>query len=307
MKKIFTYTLLSILALMSLASCKGTWVMYDMDQKSRIFFKDQIRDHTFSFAMVASDEEVEISTTVYLMGKPMEQDQTFILKSVPCKEGETIKVGDSDFKVFSATEGTDFELGALVFPAGATEAEVKIKLHRNAQMLQNEYAKIHLQLVPDEVFDVQPYDDYRKTEIISPEFIFYVTDGEPTCPAWWVEAKTKPVGWNYNLGNFYPEKYRRFMSLFNATKESCPIFYDAIVEMYGEKLDSPEINLSFWRTNYPNVWAKYIFAPLYDYYLEYYKQHPDDPHFEEMGNNSVNLKGRTGWASPIEGQYGFLN
>ncbi len=307
MKKIFTYILLSSITLLGLNSCKGTWVMYDTEQKSHLFFKDDISDKTISFAMVSSDEDIVVNTKVYLMGKPYDEDKTFSMKSLPCKENETIQVGDGKFNVFSATAGTDYDLCQLILPAGKTEAEIQITLHRNTQMLKNEYAKIHLQLIPDELFNVLPYDDYNKSEIISPDFILYVTDGEPTCPVWWTESKSKPVGWNYNLGNFYPEKYRRFMELFHETEKTCPVFYKAIVEMYGENLDNPEIKLTFWRQHFPNVWAKYVFGPLYDYYMEYYKQHPDDPHMEEMGNDSVNLKGRTGWASPIEGTYGFLN
>mgnify|MGYP000785138500 FL=1 len=55
------------------------------------------------------------------------------------------------------------------------------------------------------------------------------------------------------------------------------------------------------------AWATYVFCPLYEYYEQYYKDHPDDPNLEVMGSDNVNINAFKGWGDPRSGRYGFLN
>ncbi len=65
--------------------------------------------------------------------------------------------------------------------------------------------------------------------------------------------------------------------------------------------------LKFWRQTYMSAWAGSVFCPLYEYYEKYYAEHPDDPNFEVMGSDKVNINNRVGWGDPRSGRYGFLN
>lgn len=311
------------LAAASLGACSGTWLMYDTGQKDHIYFKDNLFTNTFSFSMIP-DQEMEMTTLVYLMGRPSERERSYTVEALPCREGETLLVGGVEQEVLTAEQGTDYEIGGLSFPAGAVTSELRITLRRNPRMAGGRYCKIALRLQPNEDFDVLPYDGFRISEILNPVYELYVTDGEPACPTWWRPANNKPEGWNFYLGSFYPDKYRKFLSLFHETETTCPAFYLAMEDMFGRNLDTPNVRkygdpklsdeknaekmlTMFWIRNYKNAWARYVFIPLYKYYIAYYAEHPDDPHYEKMGTEYVNLTGMTGWGNPMEGRYGLLD
>ena len=60
MKKII-YIAISLIV--SLTSCKGTWLMYDTSQKDRIAFIEVLQTHTASFALIA-ENEIRVSAEV---------------------------------------------------------------------------------------------------------------------------------------------------------------------------------------------------------------------------------------------------
>ena len=139
-----------------------------------------------------------------------------------------------------------------------------------------------------------------------------MNDGEPACPFWWIDGKNS-IGWHYDLGRYYPEKFRRMLKLMHDTKDTNPIFYEYCVSHCGYNLDAePDKALNnnmvvFWRQAYSSAWAKYVFIPMFEHYKQYYSEHPDDPNFELMGSEYVNRKAQIGWGNPHSGKYGFFN
>ena len=173
--------------------------------------------------------------------------------------------------------------------------------------MQDTFVKVRFRLVANENFIPCAADSSATQKILTPDFIYYVSDGEPSCPPWWkANAKAAP-GWDYDWGNFYPEKYRRMLQYFQATEESCPAFYEYAVTNYGKNLDNPDAPMKFWRKSYMAAWAKYVALPLYEYYEKWYAEHPEDPNYELMGSENVNINARKGWGNPMSGTYGFLN
>lgn len=310
-----------ILAALALCSCKGTWVMYDTDQKDRIYFADGYdsygsvipsqqdisRLHTESFSLIVEDE-IEVTARVRLLGTPSGQDRTFKVEYTSAAPGETLQLGNETYPVISGTPGEDFTVSDLIMPAGQTQATLTLTLHRTPKMLEGSYVRVGVRLAENEFFTPLAADSTSTgTPAQSPEFYVYVNDGEPACPSWWRYANNAryPLGWSCYLGNFFPEKYRRFLSLFKETQQTAPAFYETIVEMYGENLEEAPVN--FFRSQYPNAWARYVFMPLYNYYKAYFEAHPDDPNFELIGTSSVVINSFIGWGDPMDGTYGFFN
>lgn len=303
------YPFISVLLL--LTSCNGTWIMYDTDQKDHIYFQDRQQVLIKSFALLA-DDEIGVEAPVYIMGTVSDQDRRFKLECVPSDEGDTIAFGGVTYPVVSAREGVDFEVGDCVIPAGATSTKVSVKLKRQPEMKDGAYVRVHLRLVPFENFEPLPADSTSSQSIMTPDFQVYVNDGDPACPSWWKPDTKSEPGWDYDLGNFYPDKFRKLLDLFHKTSETNPVFYEYCVAHYGENLDAEPSSDNnkmnrFWRKNYMSAWASLVFCPLYEYYEKYYAEHPDDPHFEVMGTDKVNKNNRVGWGDPRSGTYGFLD
>lgn len=304
--------ILILAALIAVSSCKGIWLMYDTSQVDHIYFQEPNQTHIRSFALIV-DDTIHVSTTVYLMGLPSDVDRTFDIAYVDAPEGATLSAGSVTYPVVSARPEVDFSVGNLVIPAGEVSSKLDITLYRQAVMLDSCYVRVGLQLIGNDNFAPLATDSSRTSAIISPYFYVYVNDGDPVCPSWWRSSTSKPLGWHYNLGNYYPEKYRRMLDFFHQTEETCPTFYETCVDMYGKNLDDPNeaygaaatLMNTFWRKTYSSAWAKYVFIPLYNYYKDYYKDHPEDPHAEIMG--TVNINAQTGWGDPMDGTYGFFN
>lgn len=302
------YTL--IVCLPFLASCDGTWVMYDNAQKDHLYFQDRIQTIMKSFALLSQDE-IEVSANVYVMGNVSDVDRPFKVESVDTPEGTVLTFGGVEYPVISAREDVDFEVGDCVIPAGEVSTTVNVTLKRQPEMKNGGYVRVHLRLVPYENFEPLPADT-TSSVVMSPDFQVYVNDGDPACPTWWRPSASKPAGWDYDLGNFYHAKFRKLLEFYHKTAETNPTFYEYCVAHYGENLDaepSSENNkmVRFWRQTYMAAWATYVFCPLYEYYEQYYKDHPDDPNLEVMGSDNVNINAFKGWGDPRSGRYGFLN
>lgn len=300
-----TKILMTAALLPALASCKGTWLMYDTDQTPIIYFEEGVQVHTYSFSLIPEDD-IQVSQTVFVMGRPVEYDREFKIEYIPAADGQTLKAGTTELPVVTARPGVDFDLGPLVIPAGAVEAEVTMTLHRQPEMTDT-FAMVKFRLVENENFVPCTPDSTATQKIFTPEFEYYVSDGEPTCPSWWKNSSKDAPGWDYNWGNFYPQKYRLLLKYLHDTEETCPSFYDYVVRNYGENLDGADIPLKFWRKAYMSAWAKFVAYPLYTYYKEYYEQHPDDPYWELIGTEYVNINAQLGWGDPMYGTYGFFN
>ena len=287
--------------LSTLTSCKDTWLMYDLSQKDKVYFMEKSQTHTYSFALLDTDE-MTVSTTVSVMGDISDSDRTYSVESIDVPDGETFL----DQPLVKAVEGEDYVLGALIIPAGQTQGTLNITLKRTAKMLDS-YVRVGIRLKADDNFDVAATDSTSTSAILTHDYYCYVNDGEPACPSWW---STKGiVGWNVYWGKYTPMKYRKLLSLLQETENTSPIFYKYCVDTFGQYLDAEPDNANnkmntFWIScNYPSAWTKYIRIPLYDYFVEYYKEHPDDPDFEKMGDEFVNQKTYTGWGNPHSGTY----
>lgn len=302
------YSLIAFLPF--LASCDGTWVMYVTGQKDHIYFQDRIQTIMKSFALLSTDE-IDVAANVYVMGNVSDVDRPFKVESVDTPAGTVLTFGGVEYPVISAREGVDFEVEDCVIPAGEVSTTINVRLKRQPEMKGGSYVRVHLRLVPYGNFEPLPADTINTT-VMSPEFQLYVNDGDPACPTWWRPASSKPAGWDYDLGNFYPSKFRKLLEFYHKTAETNPTFYEYCVAHYGENLDA-EPNADnfkmtrFWRQTYMAAWASEVFCPLFEYYEQYYKDHPDDPNFEPMGTESVNINALIGWGDPRSGRYGFLN
>lgn len=298
-------------ALAFFTSCKDTWLMYDTSQKDHITFTEASKINTASFALL-SENDIRVKATVFLMGQPASRDRKFVLETVGAAEKDSIKIGKIKYPVISARPGIDYSIGDLVLPAGEVKADFDIVLHRQPEMLGDHYVRVGLKLVENNEFKPLATDSTKKDAIISPYYYIYVTDGEPACPFWWKNGNA-PAGWHYDLGNYYPGKFRRMLSYMHATKETNPVFYEYCVTHCGYYLDAePDKELNnnmnvFWRQAFSSAWAKYVFIPMYNYYKQYYEEHPDDPNYEKMGTEHVNIKASLGWGDPLYGKYGFFN
>ena len=307
--------ILVIMAVCMLQGCKGTWLMYDLDQPDHIYFSESKQTHLMSFAMIPEDEIV-VTAKVFLMGNPSGRQRSFTVECLPAKDGETIETGGVSYPVVTARENVDFTVGELVLPAGAVETTMDITLHRTPEMLEDKLFKVTIHICDDANFKAAAVDSTREREIITPFFEVYVTDGEPACPSWW-RASGGPIGWHWDFGRFYPDKYRRFMEYFHSTRDTNPTFYEYCVDAYGYWLDTPnpdaqaqsasDIMNTFWRKAYSSAWAKYVFVPLYNYYKAWYTLHPDDPNAEPMGPGTINQGNKSGWSDPMDPGYGFFN
>ena len=316
MKKILHILSVSIGVLALVQSCRGTWVMYDEGQMDHLYFCEGQQVHTASFSLIP-ENEIVVTTSVFMMGVPSDQDRTYSLETIPVPAGETFTTGGVSYPVVAARENIDYSLGRLVLPAGAVETTLEITLHRTPEMLEGNMLRVGLRIKDDGEFLAAPADSSRTTAIVTPEFYLFVNDGEPSCPSWW-RASGGPLGWHWDFGRFFPDKYRRFLEYFHATEQTNPSFYNYCVAAYGYYLDTPDASYAsdgdterlmntFWRKTYSSAWAKYVFIPLYNYYKEWYAQHPEDPNVEPMGPGTINQGNKSGWSDPMDPTYGFFN
>ena len=198
-----------------LASCDGTWVMYDTGQKDHIYFQDRIQTIMKSFALLSTDE-IDVAANVYVMGNVSDVDRPFKVESVDTPAGTVLTFGGVEYPVISAREGVDFEVEDCVIPAGEVSTTINVRLKRQPEMKGGSYVRVHLRLVPYGNFEPLPADTINTT-VMSPEFQLYVNDGDPACPTWWRPASSKPAGWDYDLGNFYPSKFRKLLEFYHKT------------------------------------------------------------------------------------------
>ena len=286
-----------VTAVLSLVSCKGTWLMYDTGQKDRLYFEVLPNPEEVSFALIL-DETIEYKTTVRMMGMPVDYDRTFHIEYIPAKEGEMHNNGTTDMPVLTAREGVDFKMGELVIPAGAVEADVNITLLKSDEMAGN-YMKLTFKVVEDDEFLPMDPDRTDLRAIASPQFSLLVNAGDPACPSWWNASASGDdlFGWSMYLGRFYPDKFRKMLEYYHAIEEKNPSLYEQLVVQYGENLDKEGLSPTFFQTDSPAMWGTYVLLPLYNYYLEYYTEHPEDPNFETQ-QDKTGVSG-TYWKNPI--------
>jgi len=264
-----------------ITSCSGTWLMYDTDQKDRLYFTVQGSANVVSFALMV-ESEYDYSAKINILGTPKPYDRTFSVQYLPASEGETIFVGGEEVPVCSADKDTDFSAEGFVIPAGEVASSVTVHLHRNPSMT-GIYKKVHFKVLSDDEFLPMDPDSTSTKAIITPEFVLYVTDGEPSCPEWWItESHGVDYQWGAYYGIFTPAKYRKMLEYYHGIAEKNPSLYLDLVEKYGFNIDKEGLQRNFMSMQEQSVWATYVLIPLHAYYQEYYKTHPDEA--ENFGN-----------------------
>lgn len=278
-----------------LQGCNASKLMYDISQKDRLYFTMQETPGVASFALI-SDDEIIYEAPVNMMGMPKNYNRNVKLRFISDKE-DSVFLGKAKVAVAAAQENADYEFNGLEIPAGKVEGTLKLKLKRTEKM-KEKYVSIRFRVEEDAEFMPMDADSSNIKRILTPEFHIYVNAGEPVCPSWW-DASTSSsnlFGWHMFLGNFYPDKFRKLLDLYHAMKTKNPVIYQQCVDKYGENLDNEGIEAAFFQKENPAIWATYVLIPLYNYYKEYYQNHPDDPNLETMQD-----KGAAGkyWKNPL--------
>lgn len=262
-------------------SCSGTWLMYDTDQKDRLYFTVQGSTNVVSFALM-TEPSYDYSAKINILGTPKPYDRTFSVQYLPAEEGETIIVGGDEVPVCSADKGVDYSAEGFVIPAGEVTSSVTVHLQRNPSMT-GVYKKVHFKVVADDEFLPMDPDSTSTKAIITPELVVYVTDGEPSCPEWWItESHGVDYQWGAYYGIFTPAKYRKMLEYYHEVAQKNPSLYADLVEKYGYNIDKEGLPRNFMSLQEQSVWATYVLIPLHAYYQEYYKSHPDEA--ENFGN-----------------------
>ena len=277
MKRLLTVIFLAAL----LCSCSGTWLMYDITQKDRLYFTVEGASNVASFALLASDE-MHYPVPVSIVGTPKEQDRIFRIELIDAVPGEKAAMGSDSITVQTAKEGRDFEIGELVIPAGQVKGSIDITLKRTPEM-NGTFLKLHMRIVETDDFLPMDADSSVMKSIITPEFVLLMTDGEPACPEWWkTESKGVDYEWGAYYGKYKPAKFRLMLDYYHAIEGKNPGLWEDLLAKYGYNIDKEGLPRNFMSTNDQSVWASYVLIPLHDYYVEYYAEHPDEA--ENFGN-----------------------
>lgn len=291
---LYNIILLSIFSII-FSACAETWVMYDTDQKDHLLFEKPTGHKTsvpFFSLTFFQDNVVEYKIPIFLMGMPSDKDRTFAVELIE-DTTKTVKVGDVEREVVNAIIGEDVEFSDVYFPANKVKTELTVKVHRNSKMVSKAVA-LYLRVKENDNFAPLASDSYK----------VYITDGEPSCPTWWIiEYKGVVYQWHMYVGKFTSEKYRKFLEYYWDMERTNPLFYYAQEEKYGKYLDkklpnsvtgelTEDIKHGFFQSDNPTVWASYVLCPLFDYYVENY---PDE---EEYTTGNV-ATATGGWKDPI--------
>lgn len=294
MKRI-EYILIGLMCLGLLAACNASKLMYDTSQKDRLYFTMPETPRVVSFALI-TDKQIAYNLPVNMLGMPKEFDRDFEIEFIKDVQ-DSILIDNNKVETVPAVEGEDFSIGRLMIPAGKVEGVLNLTLNRTEKM-KTSYASIHFRMKENEEFRPMDTDSTDIKHIITPEFRLFVNAGEPACPRWW-DASTSSenyFGWHMFLGKFYPDKFRKLLELYHSMETKNPNLYRQCVAIYGVNLDAEDIQTAFFQKENPAVWATYVLIPLYDYYVEYYAEHPDDPNVEAFKKSGA---AGTYWKNPL--------
>ena len=287
--KALCLTALTILA----AGCKGTWIMYDQEQKDHLYFEVTSATNV-SFSLTDAKTMTQ-TVPVKMMGMPRDHERVISLKWLDPEKAET----EDGTGIVKAVEGTDFTVSDLVIPAGEICGNIVFTINRTEGM-KTAIHDIRFSIAENDDFLPLKADSTSISKILTPVFDIKVSDGEPLCPDWW-DATTGSSddlkGWTMYLGKYYPAKYRKMLEFYHNMKAKNPIFYEDCLAKYGENLDKKGITKSFFASENPAAWASYVLIPLCEYYKTWYNGNPDDPNVETIQTKS----GTVGkyWRDPI--------
>ena len=275
------------------AGCKGTWIMYDQEQKDHLYFEVTSATNV-SFSLTDAKTMTQ-TVPVKMMGMPRDHERVISLKWLDPEKAEA----EDGTGIVKAVEGTDFTVSDLVIPAGEICGNIVFTINRTEGM-KTAIHDIRFSIAENDDFLPLKADSTSISKILTPVFDIKVSDGEPLCPDWW-DATTGSSddlkGWTMYLGKYYPAKYRKMLEFYHNMKAKNPIFYEDCLAKYGENLDKKGITKSFFASENPAAWASYVLIPLCEYYKTWYSGNPDDPNVETIQTKS----GTVGkyWRDPI--------
>lgn len=290
--RIFKALCLAALAL-SVSACKGTWMMYDQEQKDHLYFEITSAVN-ISFSLT-SDQAITHTVTVKMMGMPRDFDRAIHLDWLDPESSQA----EDGTEIVKAVEGQDFTVSDLIIPAGEVVGNIVFTINRTETM-KTKIHDIRFGIAESEDFLPLKVDSTHISKILSPVFDIKVSDGEPLCPSWWDATSGSGddlKGWTMYLGKYYPAKYRKMLEIYHDMKTKNPIFYEGCLEKYGENIDKDGINKSFFATENPAAWASYVLIPLCEYYKTWYGEHPDDPDVETI-QTKIGTVGKY-WRDPV--------
>ena len=290
--KIYKALCLTALTIMA-AGCKGTWIMYDQEQKDHLYFEVTSATNV-SFSLTDATTMTQ-TVPVKMMGMPRDHERVISLTWLDPEKAEA----EDGTGIVKAVEGTDFTVSDLVIPAGEICGNIVFTINRTEGM-KTAIHDIRFSIAENDDFLPLKADSTSISKILTPVFDIKVSDGEPLCPDWWdatAGSGDDLKGWTMYLGKYYPAKFRKMLEFYHDMKAKNPIFYEDCLAQYGENLDKKGITKNFFFFFYPAAWASYVLIPLCEYYKTWYSGHPDDPNVETIQTKS----GTSGkyWRDPI--------
>ena len=290
--KIYKALCLTALTIMA-AGCKGTWIMYDQEQKDHLYFEVTSATNV-SFSLTDATTMTQ-TVPVKMMGMPRDHERVISLTWLDPEKAEA----EDGTGIVKAVEGTDFTVSDLVIPAGEICGNIVFTINRTEGM-KTEIHDIRFSIAENDDFLPLKADSTSVSKILTPVFDIKVSDGEPLCPDWWdatAGSGDDLKGWTMYLGKYYPAKFRKMLEFYHDMKAKNPIFYEDCLAKYGENLDKKGITKNFFASENPAAWASYVLIPLCEYYKTWYSGHPDDPNVETIQTKS----GTSGkyWRDPI--------
>lgn len=290
--KIYKALCLTALTIMA-AGCKGTWIMYDQEQKDHLYFEVTSATNV-SFSLTDATTMTQ-TVPVKMMGMPRDHERVISLTWLDPEKAEA----EDGTGIVKAVEGTDFTVSDLVIPASEICGNIVFTINRTEGM-KTAIHDIRFSIAENDDFLPLKADSTSISKILTPVFDIKVSDGEPLCPDWWdatAGSGDDLKGWTMYLGKYYPAKFRKMLEFYHDMKAKNPIFYEDCLAKYGENLDKKGITKSFFASENPAAWASYVLIPLCEYYKTWYSGHPDDPNVETIQTKS----GTVGkyWRDPI--------
>ena len=290
--KIYKALCLTVLTIMA-AGCKGTWIMYDQEQKDHLYFEVTSATNV-SFSLTDATTMTQ-TVPVKMMGMPRDHERVISLTWLDPEKAEA----EDGTGIVKAVEGTDFTVSDLVIPAGEICGNIVFTINRTEGM-KTAIHDIRFSIAENDDFLPLKADSTSISKILTPVFDIKVSDGEPLCPDWWdatAGSGDDLKGWTMYLGKYYPAKFRKMLEFYHDMKAKNPIFYEDCLAKYGENLDKKGITKNFFASENPAAWASYVLIPLCEYYKTWYSGHPDDPNVETIQTKS----GTSGkyWRDPI--------
>lgn len=239
-KNKYNFTIgISLITMLLLAiSCSQDYQVFDKEFNGVYFQKDSIY---YSFGVTPIERRsYDLKVPVTIMGGTESVDRSFSASVLSDKS--------------TAKEGVHYNINKdMIIPADSITGYVYITLLRDN--LEEDDFKIYLKLDSDGKF-TPVYEEFKET------LVHFNNKVEP--PSWkdWMGYPTWP---DYQLGEWNPLTYIKFIELFRGLEQVQPETYKAMVDAFGPDLENVEYG---WPWDYDYTMTRYVVIPLYQYFME---------------------------------------